>query len=179
IGASVTFEARRYAAEGSLNSWADGEAASRSGHRQTSVPCGDDELGVRHCQRACELDSVSAPERLVPGESSGFCLHVLGELDRAVGVGGADALGRPTWPAWASRSRSPGADTPRMRATGVPRSVTTTSSPAWTRSSHSLRWARSVDTVTSMSPSVQSRPRPVYKYRTARSAGDQTLTYRR
>jgi hypothetical protein len=69
---------------------------------------------------------------------------------RPAAVGRRADTSRPITPSAASRCKVAVADMPSSRATGTPRSVTTTSSPSRTRSSQSLRCARSSVTGTSI-----------------------------
>ena len=73
-------------------------------------------------------------------------------------VGRPARRGRLSTPSRVSRSSSGAVSTAISRATGVPRSVTTTSSPRRTRSIHSASSARNVLTATSMQTNVQQKP---------------------
>jgi hypothetical protein len=95
------------------------------------------EIDQRHRQRRCSL-MMSDAGRPARGRS------------RPAAVGRRADTSRPITPSAASRCKVAVADMPSSRATGTPRSVTTTSSPRRTRSSHSLRCARSSVTGTSI-----------------------------
>src|SRR5580693_417543 len=95
------------------------------------------EIDEGHRQRRWSL-TMSDTGRLARGRS------------RPAAVGRRADTSRPITPSAASRCKVAVADMPSSRATGTPRSVTTTSSPSRTRSSQSLRCARSSVTGTSI-----------------------------
>ncbi len=80
-------------------------------------------------------------------------------LDRPDAFGRHADCGRATSPSSINRSNNEDEPTALNRATGTPRSVTTTSPPLRTSDSHSLRCARNSVTATSM-PQLYRYPLP-------------------